>query len=658
MRKKFINSSNNLKNYNEKITKILLPIYKHSSNDINNFNYSNRTNIRSKYKNLKNISKIKNYREILKNENSAISPENQINKIKVNKNEALILKIKLDNDNNNFKSNYLKTENDIDKEYKKYRELKNKNRNDNKDLYNREESITTNKHSKFLFYKRLKVLRSLSNNFDEVKQNENEIDIKDFKTPDEKKICSTHKIFRVNLNFRNNRFNNRLLYSSEGRLKPVGQDIGDREKDIGKDKDKENKETKVRTEKKTKKEIKEKIENKEEICKNTEKIIKININNKYKKRLGLTKSIENNKNRLINVPKIKKSIFKRNYIFEINPSLHNVSNAIENFKTSINENIQIENNKSDKYEIIGKDIIRDKELFERINKRLKKILSKYNIPSFNLGHYNLLKSIGEGTYGKIYEVINRNTEKKYAIKKMLSRSIEKLEQLLMGFEISNSNPHENILNILGIYIKCLEKTKYVLYILMDLAKSDWDNAIKKRAEGNNYYTENELIKILKQISSALVYLQKDKNIAHRDIKPENILIFDNNIYKLCDFGEAKICPDLERTNSLRGTKIYMSPILYDCLQNNTKKVKHNIYKSDVFSFGYCFLYAACLNYNLIHSIRDLKFQGLVSKILNKFLKQRYSEDFVELISKMISIDENERPDFIQLEKLLKEKYSE
>ena len=365
MRKKFINSSNNLKNYNEKITKILLPIYKHSSNDINNFNYSNRTNIRSKYKNLKNISKIKNYREILKNENSAISPENQINKIKVNKNEALILKIKIDNDNNNFKSNYLKTENDIDKEYKKYRELKNKNRNDNKDLYNREESITTNKHSKFLFYKRLKVLRSLSNNFDEVKQNENEIDIKDFKTPDEKKICSTHKIFRVNLNFRNNRFNNRLLYSSEGRLKPVGQDIGDREKDIGKDKDKENKETKVRTEKKTKKEIKEKIENKEEICKNTEKIIKININNKYKKRLGLTKSIENNKNRLINVPKIKKFIFKRNYIFEINPSLHNVSNAIENFKTSINENIQIENNKSDKYEIIGKDIIRDKELFER-----------------------------------------------------------------------------------------------------------------------------------------------------------------------------------------------------------------------------------------------------------------------------------------------------
>ena len=191
---------------------------------------------------------------------------------------------------------------------------------------------------------------------------------------------------------------------------------------------------------------------------------------------------------------------------------------------------------------------------------------------------------------------------------------------------------------------------------MDLSESDWDSAIKERAKENNYYTEVELITILKQINSALAYLQKEKNIAHRDIKPENILIFENNIYKLCDFGEAKISPNLKRENSLRGTEIYMSPLLYNGLKNNIKKIQHNIYKSDVFSLGYCFLYAASLNFNIIYAIRDLKFQGLVEKMLFKFMKIRYSKDFIQIISKMITINEDERIDFVDLEEILNSKY--
>ena len=239
----------------------------------------------------------------------------------------------------------------------------------------------------------------------------------------------------------------------------------------------------------------------------------------------------------------------------------------------------------------------------------------------------------------------------------MASSIEKLEIFLKEFEISHSNHHENILNIFGIFIRCIDKTKYVLYILMDLAKNDWDTEIKEREKNKNYYTEKELIIILKQINSVLLFLQNNRNIAHRDIKPENILIFNNNIYKLCDFGEAKISPDLKRQNSLRGTQIYMSPILYNCLKNNIKRVQHNIYKSDIFSLGYCFLYAASLNFNIINAIRDLKFQGLVDKMLDKFMKSRYSIEFIEIISKMINVDEQKRIDFNDLNILLEEKYN-
>ena len=94
--------------------------------------------------------------------------------------------------------------------------------------------------------------------------------------------------------------------------------------------------------------------------------------------------------------------------------------------------------------------------------------------------------------------------------------------------------------------------------------------------------------------------------------------------------------------------MYMSPILYNCLKNKIKKVQHDIYKSDIFSLGYCFLYAASLNFNIINSIRDLKFQGLVDKMLNKYMKSRYSVVFIDIISKMINVDEKKRIDFNDL----------
>ena len=73
---------------------------------------------------------------------------------------------------------------------------------------------------------------------------------------------------------------------------------------------------------------------------------------------------------------------------------------------------------------------------------------------------------------------------------------------------------------------------------MELAFTDWEEEIKKRYENKNYYTEGQLIQILKNLIKTFSELQKN-NITHRDIKPQNILIV-NNEYKICDFGEAKI----------------------------------------------------------------------------------------------------------------------
>ena len=301
-------------------------------------------------------------------------------------------------------------------------------------------------------------------------------------------------------------------------------------------------------------------------------------------------------------------------------------------------------------------IKKDKILYNSILSQIKKILSKGNLPIFNIDNYKIEKQIGEGSFGLIYQVTNKKSYIKYAMKKIIANNLPSLETFLIEFEIVHQNSHPNILDILGVCIRCLDSTTFVLYVLMDLALRDWDFEIEQRKKENNFYTEKELISILKQISSALLYLQRDKRIAHRDVKPENILVFNDGIYKLGDFGEAKI-NRLRRNNArstIRGTEMYMSPALFKALQENKDDTKHDIYKSDVFSLGYCFIYAAVLDFKIIDDIRNLNNDYKVRKILQRVLFLRYSKEFIELIFKMICINEDERIDFIGLDELLKE----
>ena len=97
----------------------------------------------------------------------------------------------------------------------------------------------------------------------------------------------------------------------------------------------------------------------------------------------------------------------------------------------------------------------------------------------------------------------------------------------------------------------------------------------------------------------------------------------------------------------------MSPILFTGLHNDLIQVKHNTYKSDVFSLGMCLFYACSLFYGGVDSIRELNDMNEVKSILFNYLGKRYSEKLILLILLMLEVDENKRPNFIQLEELLK-----
>ena len=313
---------------------------------------------------------------------------------------------------------------------------------------------------------------------------------------------------------------------------------------------------------------------------------------------------------------------------------------IESSMVDLSKDIPIEN------ESIKKNV----KLYQHIQRRLKKILSKGKLPQFILENYTVIKQLGEGSFGAIFEVTNNETKIRYAMKKIIANNINSLEFFQKEFEIVHENSHPNILDIHGVCVRCLDTTTYVLYVLMDIAEKDWEVEINDRAKIKKYYSERELISMLKQIVNALCFLQKEKNVAHRDIKPENILLFKNNVCKIADFGEAKKSKE-NRFKTLRGTEFYMSPILYNNLKEKRDYVRHNSYKSDVFSLGYCLVCAASLDFDIIEKIRERNVLE-IKKVFNHYFPKIYSKKFVDLIFKMIAYDEDKRVDFIQLKEIL------
>ena len=325
----------------------------------------------------------------------------------------------------------------------------------------------------------------------------------------------------------------------------------------------------------------------------------------------------------------------------------------------INSKIQIE--------IENDKIKENKKMNDHIQRRLKKILEKGKLPVFNLNNFTIENQIGDGAFGVIYSVYNNKSKKKYAMKKIIANDMNSLEVFQEEFEIAYQNKHPSILDIKGVYLKCFDQTTFGLYVLMDLAEGDWEMEINDRQMIKNFYSEKDLILILKQLSNALFFLQKEKNVAHRDIKPENVLIFKNKtenkdklgeyLYKICDFGEAKnydLIND-KKQKTLRGTELYMSPLLYEGLIKEETYIDHNAYKSDVFSLGCCMIIAAALDFDIINEIREIKEQMKITRFLKRKLLGKYSEKFIDILLKMINFNEKERIDFIQLEEIIQSK---
>ena len=272
----------------------------------------------------------------------------------------------------------------------------------------------------------------------------------------------------------------------------------------------------------------------------------------------------------------------------------------------------------------------------------------------NLTEFKVVKEIGQGTFGRIYKVIWLINNKIYALKKEVLKDIEGVKVRQHRNEtIRNFIKRTNCKGIVNLYgnLTIPNGAEFHYYELMELCERDFEQEMKLRSINFNYYSEQELYNIMYQLIVTLAFLQKN-HITHRDIKPQNILI-SNGIYKLCDFGDVRL---MQRegivVQRVRGSELYMSPILFNGLRTKQLQVRHNTYKSDVFSLGMCFLLAACLSYDGLVEIRELVDMNQKLFIINKHLSRRYSPKLIRIMGLMLETTESNRPDFIDLENAL------
>ena len=207
--------------------------------------------------------------------------------------------------------------------------------------------------------------------------------------------------------------------------------------------------------------------------------------------------------------------------------------------------------------------------------------SKYEIPK----NYEALKKLGKGGFGRVFEVQEKSTKKRYAMKIIHKdqKNIYNYDTVKDEVNILKNLSHPNIIKFYDFY-----ESVSKLYIIMELAEGEslyeWinshynkeenninsengnndnsnDNNINVDNKNNPIIDESKIYIIIKQLLLAINYLHKH-NICHRDIKPQNILFQkkgDINCIKLIDFGLSVKNFENVGENKICGTWAYMSP---------------------------------------------------------------------------------------------------
>ncbi|XP_067858838.1 serine/threonine-protein kinase 32C isoform X3 [Heptranchias perlo] len=179
----------------------------------------------------------------------------------------------------------------------------------------------------------------------------------------------------------------------------------------------------------------------------------------------------------------------------------------------------------------------------------------------NFDHFQILRAIGKGSFGKVCIVQKRDTEKMYAMKYMNKQQCierDEVRNVFRELEILQEIEHIFLVNLWYSF-----QDEEDMFMVVDLLLG---GDLRYHLQQNVQFTEDAMKLYICEMALALDYLQS-QHIIHRDIKPDNILLDEQGHAHLTDFNIATIIKDGERATALAGTKPYMAPEIFHSFVN-------------------------------------------------------------------------------------------
>jgi len=258
-------------------------------------------------------------------------------------------------------------------------------------------------------------------------------------------------------------------------------------------------------------------------------------------------------------------------------------------------------------------------------------------PEPKIKDFEILKELGNGSFGRVFLARHNKTRVLYAIKaidKKNKTNIEEKPYFRRELEVMYKIHHPNVVKLFGHF----EDNNYCYFIMEYINKGNVYNLLtldKKRQLSTKIVAS-----IMKDVISAAYFLHyMNPPIIHRDIKPENVLLNEGIVAKLTDFGWSNYIQEDKERKTVCGTPIYLAPEIIK-EQGHDERV-------DIWCIG-------VLLFELITGTVPFKgkdIETLKSNILHLRISwpNEMNPDAKDLISKILKLDPSQR---ISLEDML------
>ena len=183
-----------------------------------------------------------------------------------------------------------------------------------------------------------------------------------------------------------------------------------------------------------------------------------------------------------------------------------------------------------------------------------------------IGKYRILSSLGSGGFGSVYLAEDTWIDKKVAVK-VPHRQNVLFGDLLQEPRLLASLSHPNIVSILTA-----EKEENIFFIVMEYVRGDTLEAVISR-DG-----QVDLARALDytcQICNALDHAHQH-GVIHRDLRPGNVLVTEDGVLKVADFGTSRFLEIASHGTTVIGSPPYMAPEQFH---------GKTVFASDIYSLG-------------------------------------------------------------------------